>query len=136
MTFLISKKVPQARIRGSVHGPELQRIATEEASSSYRSLRRTTAPLPALRRDGDAVMYKPAGKIRSGQISRFANRGTYWESIVQIPEPHQFAGFDIIDHGGHPHRYETQFIEHDHGPHEHGQIYGRSTDHENLPTGG
>jgi len=30
----------------------------------------------------------------------FSGRYTYWESIEQIPEPHQFAVSVIINHGG------------------------------------
>jgi hypothetical protein len=56
----------------------------------------------------------------------FENRGTYWESVDEIPEPHQFAVALIVHHDTHAHRYETQFTEHahavpahDHGHHQH-----------------
>jgi hypothetical protein len=61
------------------------------------------------------------------------NRGTYWESVQQIPEPHAFAVSVIINHAGHARRYETQFSEHDHGHHEHGHEHGHGHDHETAP---
>jgi hypothetical protein len=118
----------------SVHGPELQRIATEEGVLEL-SIFETELP-PRFRLSGvtaEAVMVQTRRENQERQDFAFANRGTYWESIAQIPEPHQFAVSIIIDHGGHSHRYETQFTEHDHGPHEHGQIYGPEHDHETAP---
>ena len=64
---------------------------------------------------------------------RFVNRETYWESIEQIPEPHQFAVSIIIDHSGHAQRYETQFTEHDHGHEQHGHDHGHEHVHEREP---
>jgi hypothetical protein len=118
----------------SVHGPELQRIATEEGVVEL-SIFETGLP-PRFRLSGvtaDTVMVQTRRENQERQDFAFANRGTYWESIAQIPEPHRFAVSIIIDHGGHSHRYETQFIEHDHGPHEHGQIDGLEHDHEIAP---
>jgi hypothetical protein len=118
----------------SVHGPELQRIATEEGVLEL-SIFETRLP-PRFRLSGvpaDTVMVQTRRENQERQDFAFANRGTYWESIAQIPEPHRFAVSIIIDHGGHSHRYETQFTEHDHGPHEHGQINGLEHDHEIAP---
>src|SRR5260221_7576110 len=53
------------------------------------------------------------------QDFRFANRGTYWESVEQIPEPHQFAVSVIINHGGHGHPYEAPITEPEHCHHQH-----------------
>jgi hypothetical protein len=64
--------------------------------------------------------------------SSFANHGTYWESLEQIPEPHGLDVTVTVEHGGHAHTYETQFAEHDHGDdHDHG--HGNGHGHEREP---
>jgi hypothetical protein len=68
----------------------------------------------------DAVTLQTRREGAERQDFMFANHGTHWESVEEIPEPHRFAVSVIIDHGGHVHRYETHFTEHDHGPHAHG----------------
>jgi hypothetical protein len=112
----------------AVHGPELQRIATVEGILEL-SIFETGIP-PRFRLSGvtaDTVTVQTSREGDERQDFSFANRGTYWESIQQIPEPHQFAVSIIINHGGHADRYETQFTEHDHDHHEHGH------DHEMAP---
>jgi hypothetical protein len=49
----------------------------------------------------------------------FANRGDYWESLDEIPEPHGFEVTVTLGHGQHDHTYTTRFVEHAHG-HDHG----------------
>src|SRR5258708_25017171 len=75
----------------SVHGPELQRIATEEGGLEL-SLFETGLP-PRFRLSGVAAYTVTVQTYREGderQDFRFANRGTYWEPVDQIPDPHQF----------------------------------------------
>jgi hypothetical protein len=48
----------------------------------------------------------------------FANRGSYWESLDEIPEPHGFEATVTLGHGHHDHTYTTRFVEHAHG-HDH-----------------
>ena len=117
-----------------IHGPDLQRIATEEGVLEL-SIFETGVP-PRFRLSGltaDSVTVQSRRESDARQDFRFANRGTYWESVEQIPEPHQFAVSVIINHGGHARRYEAQFTEHDHGHHEHGHDYGHGHDHETAP---
>ncbi len=60
--------------------------------------------------------------VRAGggrQAFVLANRGTYLESVDEIPEPHEFTARLTISHGGHAHSFDVEFVEHDHG-HEHG----------------
>jgi hypothetical protein len=105
----------------SSHGPELQQIATEEGILEL-SIFESGVP-PRFRLSGvaaDIVTVQTRRGSNERQEFRFANRGTYWESVEQIPEPHQFAVSITINHGGHTHTYETQFTEHDHGHYEHG----------------
>ena len=56
-----------------------------------------------------------------------ADRGGYWESVDEVPEPHQFAVTSASAHGGHVHTYETLFTEHshEHGGHSHGEVSGK-----------
>src|SRR5260221_11100193 len=91
---------------------------------------------PRFRRAGvtaDTVTVQTYREGDERQDFRFANRGTYWESVEQIPEPHQFAVSVIINHGGPAHRHETQFTEHDHGHHEPGHLYRQGDGHETTP---
>ena len=102
---------------GSIHGPELQRIFTEEGVLLL-SIFETGLP-PRFRLSGvgaaDSVKVETWRAREERQEFRFANRGTFWESEEQIPEPHQFRVSITISHGSHAHQYETQFTEHDHG---------------------
>jgi transcriptional regulator with XRE-family HTH domain len=116
---------------GSFHGPELQRIATEEGTLEISIFETGVSPrfrLSGVTADTVTVRTDRGGDER--QDFSFANRGTYWESVEQIPEPHQFALSVVINHGGHAHRYEAQFTEHGH---EHGGVYGHGHDHETAP---
>jgi len=112
----------------------LRRIGTEEGVLEL-SIFETGAP-PRFRLSGltaDTVMVQTRRKGNERQDFRFANRGTYWESVEQIPEPHVFAVAVIINHGGHVRRYKTEFTEHAHGHDEHGHDYGHRHDHETAP---
>jgi hypothetical protein len=120
--------------RNSVHGPELQRIATDESVLEL-SIFETGVP-PRFRLSGitaDAVTVQTRRKDDGRQDFMFANRGTYWESIKEIPEPHEFVASVIFDHDGHAHRYEMQFNEHDHAHGEHGHDHGDGHDHDAAP---
>lgn len=107
----------------SIHGPELQHISTEEGLLLL-SLFESGRP-PRFRLSGvgaaDSVKVETWRAGEERQEFRFANRGTFWESEEQVPEPHQFRVSITISHRGHAHQYETQFTEHDHG-HSQGQF--------------
>src|SRR5215472_17235276 len=97
------------------HGPELKRIATEEGVLEL-SIFETGVP-PHFRLSGitaDTVTVQTCREGDERQDFSFVNRGTFWESVQQIPEPHKFAVSVIINHAGRARRYETQFSEHDH----------------------
>jgi len=118
----------------SAHDPELKRIATEEGVLEL-SIFETGVP-PRFRLSGitaDTITLQTLREGDEGQDFRFVNRGTYWESVQQIPEPHQFAVSVIINHAGHARLYETQFTEHNHGHHEHGHNHGPGHDYETAP---
>jgi nickel/cobalt transporter (NicO) family protein len=119
--------------RSSIHGPELQRIPTEEGVLELSIFEVGVPPrfrLSGVSAAAVAVQTRRQGNERHDFL--FANRGTYWESLEEIPEPHEFAVSVIIDHEGHAHRYETQFTEHAHGEHGHDHGHGHE-DEETAP---
>ena len=120
---------------GSIHGPELQRIVTEEGVLEL-SIFETDLP-PRFRLSGvraaDSVKVEARRPSDERQDFTLTNRGTFWESDQQIPEPHQFTVSVTIEHGGHAHHYETQFKEHDYGHDEHSHIHGDGQVHEPAP---
>lgn len=99
----------------AIHGPELQRIATEHGTVEL-SIHETGAP-PRFRLTGnfgDVVVVETLREDGSRQIFEFTHRGAFWESVDEIPEPHQFSATVTIDHDGHAHSYPVQFTEHAH----------------------
>ena len=73
---------------------------------------------PHFRLAGDATIEQAeAETLRpdgSRRIFALTNRGAFWESVEEIPEPHEFGLTVRIRHGGHEHRLLTAFYEHDH----------------------
>jgi len=59
----------------------------------------------------------------SRQAFALASRGSYLESVDEIPEPHAFTARLSIGHGDHTHDFDVEFVEHDHGhAHDHGGL--------------
>lgn len=56
------------------------------------------------------------------------NRGEFWESVEEIPEPHEFEVSIILEQQRHIHRYETRFLEHAHGGHGRGHDHAHTAD--------
>jgi hypothetical protein len=108
---------------GGIHGPELQQVPTGHGDL-FLSIYETGVP-PRFRLTGAHAASVQLETLRpDGARQTFccANRGTYWESVDQIPEPHGFDVTIIIDHSGHAHDYHTAFADH-HG-HEHDDDHG------------
>jgi nickel/cobalt transporter (NicO) family protein len=109
--------------QNQVHGPELQQLATGDGVLEL-SIFETGVP-PRFRLSGvtaDAVAVETLRATGARQLFGFVRRGSYWESVEEIPEPHEFEVTITLEHDGHAHTYETQFAEHDHGDthtHEH-----------------
>jgi hypothetical protein len=100
---------------GSVHGPELQRISTDHGAVEL-SIFEAGAP-PRFRLSGtfgDSAVLETQRDDGSRQLFTFDNRGEYWQSVEEIPEPHQFAVTLTLGHEGHTHAYSTRFTEHPH----------------------
>ena len=106
-----------AHLAGGIHGPELQRIPMDHGTLEL-SIYEAGVP-PHFRLTGaiaDAVTAETLRPDWTRQVFRFANHGTYWGSIDEIPEPHEFLARVSLGHGGHTHDYELSFVEHhDHG---------------------
>jgi nickel/cobalt transporter (NicO) family protein len=98
-----------------VHGPEVQRIDTEHGVVDL-SIFETGGP-PHFRLTGnfgDTAVLETQRDNGSRQIFVFRNRGRYWESAEEIPEPHEFQVTLTMDHEGHAHTYIVHFAEHEH----------------------
>jgi ABC-type nickel/cobalt efflux system permease component RcnA len=106
------------------HGPELQRLQTKHGAVDLSIYESGVPPRFRLTRNfADSAVLETRRDGGQRQTFVFANRGDYWESTEQIPEPHQFAVSVTLDHEGHAHTASAQFTEHDHGPgnkHHHG----------------
>ncbi|EMP4332046.1 TPA: nickel/cobalt efflux protein RcnA [Pseudomonas aeruginosa] len=59
----------------------------------------------------------------SRQAFSFVDQDGYFESLQEIPEPHEFKARLEITHGHHSHDYELEYKEHDHG-HDHAETAG------------
>jgi hypothetical protein len=81
----------------------------------------------------DAIKTETLRPYGARQVFLFANHGTYWESVEDVPEPHGFNVMVTVEHG-HTHAYETQVAQRDHGhddDHDNGHDNGHS--HEREP---
>lgn len=109
---------------GAIHGPERQRIPLGEGSLDL-SIFEAGVP-PRFRFSGiagDSVWAETRREDGTRQIFLFANHGIYWESVEEIPEPHQFRVTLSIEQSGAALHAETEFREHDHGPVGHGRAH-------------
>jgi hypothetical protein len=120
----------RAAEQNSIHGPELKRITTDEGVLEL-SIFEARVP-PRFRMSGitaDAVTVQTLRGNGERQVFLFADHGIYWESIEEIPEPHEFLVSVVIDHDGHTHCYEADFTDHDHVHCE----YSHDHEHETAP---
>jgi hypothetical protein len=110
-----------------LHRPALQRIDTGHGVVELSIFEDGVPPrfrLSGLEADWVKVETLRESGVR--QVFSFAKRGGYWESVEEIPEPHEFDVTVTLDHGGHAHSYHTALAEHDnsHGDHD-PEDYGR-----------
>jgi nickel/cobalt transporter (NicO) family protein len=102
-------------VTGGIHGPEQQTIATDHGELVL-SIYESGVP-PRFRLTGVDTGAVRVETLRAGgkrQIFLFANHGTYWESVEEIPEPHEFAVVMTLEHDREAYVFETRFAEHDH----------------------
>jgi hypothetical protein len=108
-----------------VHGPELERIGTEHGVVELSIYESGVPPRFRLTGNfGDSAVLETRRDDGTRQTFVFANRGESWESIEEIPEPHQFAVSLSIDHEGHAHTASAHFSEHEHSHAMHGNDHG------------
>jgi hypothetical protein len=105
---------------GGVHGSEPQQVDTGDGVAELSIFEDGTPP--RFRFTGPAVDWVRVETLREDgarQGFAFANRGGFWESLDEVPEPHGFRVNLVLGHGPHDHSYEVDFVEHEHGPHGH-----------------
>jgi ABC-type nickel/cobalt efflux system permease component RcnA len=89
-----------------VHGPELQKIDTEHGEVALSIFESGVPPHFRLTGNfGDSAVLETRRDDGSRQTFTSKNRGNYWESAEEIPEPHQFAVTLTIDHEAHGHEH-------------------------------
>jgi nickel/cobalt transporter (NicO) family protein len=122
-----------AHLGGGVHGPELQQVPTDHGDLQLSIYEAGVPPRFRLTgADADSISVETLRLDGARQIFLFANRGTYWESVDHIPEPH---GFDVrinVQRSGRARAFHTAFAEHDHG-HGHDHEHGDEHKHEWEP---
>jgi hypothetical protein len=105
--------------RNAIHGPEQQQFETGHGTLVVSIFDDGVPPrFRASVSAADFIWLETVRPDDTRQAFSFANRGSYWESLEEIPEPHGFHVTIMVNHGGHEHVYSTQFIEHGHAPHE------------------
>jgi hypothetical protein len=106
-----------------IHGPELRRIPT-----GHGELQLSTYEAGATGIADKAVSLETARADDTRRLFRLRDKGTYWQSAEEIPEPHEFEVKVAVDHDGDTDTYKTSFAEeHAHGAahhHDHGHVYG------------
>jgi len=113
--------------RRSIHGPELKHVITPEGILQL-SIFEAGVP-PRFRLSGvpaASVSLQTYWDNGERQDFLFAKHGSYWESVDEIPEPHQFTVTIVVCHDDHRHSYEARFTEHDHAH----DVHGHDLDHE------
>ena len=118
-----------------MHGPELQRIETGRGTLEL-SIFEDGVP-PRFRLTGAAADFIRVETVRGGGVRQafaMAKRGTYWESLDEIREPHGLAVTIAVDHGGHAHSHTTAFAEQEQGHGAHGHDHGDGHSHGTDPS--
>jgi nickel/cobalt transporter (NicO) family protein len=118
----------------SVHGPELWHIDTPDGVLEL-SIFEAGVP-PRFRLSGVAaarITLQTRRDDGSRQDFLLANHGSYWESVEEIPEPHQFSVAVSIHHDDHARRYETGFTADAHDEHDDDAGHKHGREHEISP---
>ncbi len=108
---------------GANGGDEVRRVDTFWGPLALEVFEDGVPPRFRLRGDGDSgepasawmgasvETQRPDG---SRQVFRLVDRGTYLESVDEIPEPHEFSARLSLSRGGVEEAHELRFEEHDH----------------------
>jgi nickel/cobalt transporter (NicO) family protein len=110
-----------------VHGPELQQIPVEDGELLLSIYELDQLPRFRITSNGIAAFdgvkvetHRPDGQR---QTFIFADRGNYWESTTDIPEPHGFKAVVNVERAGLSNSFAVEFEEHEHGE----AVYGGHT---------
>jgi cation diffusion facilitator family transporter len=103
------------------HGAESRTIATDQGAVELSIFEQDVPPRFRVRFAGQPAAGAPPSSLETlrpdgaRQSFGLVNRGDYWESAEEIPEPHEFAAILQLAGG----RHEVVFEEHshDHAPH-------------------
>lgn len=108
------------------HGEEKRRIDTGHGVVDLEVFEDGVPPRFRVRFEGNDTVpqdrtvtietQRPGGERQAFVL---ASKGSYLESVDEIPEPHEFTARLSIAHGGHAHSFDVEFVEHGHG-HDHG----------------
>ncbi len=115
---------------GHGHGEERRRIDTGHGIVDLEVFEDGVLPRFRVRFEGHSSV--PQGQnvrietVRpdgTRQAFALASKGSYLESVDEIPEPHEFTARLSIGHGDHTHDFDVEFVEHEHGhTHDHGGL--------------
>lgn len=106
------------------HNDEVRRINTGHGTIAELAIKEDGVPPRFwLGFERDGKMMDPKGQdcrvetIRPDgrrQVFAMVNKGIYFESVDDVPEPHEFTARLTISHGDHGHDYDVQYKEHHH----------------------
>ena len=115
---------------GHGHGEERRRIDTGHGIVDLEVFEDGVPPRFRVRFEGKSAV--PQGQnvrvetVRPNgtrQAFALASKGSYLESVEEIPEPHEFTARLSIGHGDHTHDFDVELVEHHHGhAHDHGGL--------------
>ena len=115
---------------GHGHGEERRRIDTGHGIVDLEVFEDGAPPRFRVRFEGRATVphgqsvrietVRPDG---TRQAFVLASKGSYLESVGEIPEPHEFTARLSIGHGDHTHDFDVEFVEQGHAQgHDHGGL--------------
>ena len=124
------ERVEAEHDHGHGHGEERRRIDTGHGIVDLEVFEEGVPPRFRVRFEGRSTVpqdqnvrietVRPDG---TRQGFALASKGSYLESVDEIPEPHAFTARLSIGHGDHTHDFDVEFVEHDHGDaHDHGGL--------------
>lgn len=112
----------------AVHGPERQQIETGDGTLDLSIFESGVQPRFRLTGAHDDTVEVETGRDDGAkQTFVLAKHEGYWESVDEIPEPHQFSVIVTTRHGGHAHSYNTCFTEPAHCPGGHGHGHAKTS---------
>ncbi|MBN8914699.1 MAG: nickel/cobalt efflux transporter RcnA [Rhizobiales bacterium] len=119
-----------AHHHGHTHGADIRRIDTGHGVVAVEVFEDGVPPRWRIRTESghgwaaDEVTVATERPDGTRQAFTFADRGSYLESLQEIPEPHEFMARVSLGHGGHTHDYDLSFVEGEGHDHMHEELEG------------